>query len=263
MENLPQQIKLTYFAAIIVMLLLVGFILVVVWIYNKKQLLYQKEKQLRESEYQNNLLREEIKRQTAIQKERERISRDMHDELGAGISALKLQVEFIKIKAQNPEVREDLNDLLNTAKNMNLSMREMLWSLNSENDNLGDFVKYIFNYAENFLEKTDIKIHTSKTGIENKKNISSETRRNLLLCVKEALNNAYKHSEASNLWLEIEQNPEGISIKIKDDGTGLKPASKQGNGLKNMKIRMQKCNGKFLVPTSEKGLSLEFSAKLN
>jgi two-component system sensor histidine kinase DesK len=263
LENLPQQIKLTYFAAIIVMLFLVGFILMVVRIYNKKQLLYQKEKQLRESEYQNNLLREEIKRQTAIQKERERISHDMHDELGAGISALKLQVEFIKLKAESPEVKEDLNDLLNTAKNMNLSMREMLWSLNSENDNLGNFVKYIFNYAENFLEKTNIALHTSKSGIENSQNISSETRRNLLLCIKEVLNNAYKHSEAQNLWLDISQNQKAISIKIKDDGIGLKSTSQQGNGLKNMKIRMQKCNGEFLIPTSEKGLSLEFLVKLN
>jgi signal transduction histidine kinase len=61
----------------------------------------------------------------------------------------------------------------------------------------------------------------------------------------------------------MEQNQEGISIKIKDDGIGLNSNSQTGNGLKNMKIRMQKCNGKFHIPQSENGLLLEFFAKLN
>jgi two-component system sensor histidine kinase DesK len=74
----------------------------------------------------------------------------MHDDLGAGISALKLQAEFIKQKVDDQSVKADVDDLLKTAGEMNLSMREMLWSLNSTNDNLGNFMQYVVQYAEVF-----------------------------------------------------------------------------------------------------------------
>jgi len=261
LENLPQQIKLTYFAAIIVMLLLAGFILMVVWTYNKKQLLYQKEKQLRESEHQNTLLREEIKRQQAIREERERISHDMHDELGAGISALKLQVEFLQQKITDEQMREDIRELLITTESMNLSMREMLWSLNPENDNLKDFIRYICHYGEKFLYKTNIAFQCSHSGIDGTKNISSEIRRNLLLCVKEALNNIYKHSGATAARLQIQIVSSNLQIEISDNGKGLSPEAHSGNGLKNMERRMSNIAGTFRVIPSERGLHIRFSVR--
>src|SRR5690606_31399102 len=161
MEQLPQEIKTTYFIAIIVMLLLAGFIAMVIVIHNRRHLLYLREKQLKEAELQNVLLQEELKRQQAIQKERERISIDMHDELGAGISALTLQTEFIKKQTDDPKLKVEIEELLKTSEAMNLSMREMLWSLNSENDNLGNFSQYIRNYAENFFLKSEIELNFS------------------------------------------------------------------------------------------------------
>jgi two-component system sensor histidine kinase DesK len=98
MNELPHEIKLTYIIAIFVMLLFVGFIIVVVFVYNKKQLIQQQEIIIKESEFQNKLLQKEIERQKSIHLERERISQDMHDDLGAGISAIKLQAEFLKFK---------------------------------------------------------------------------------------------------------------------------------------------------------------------
>ena len=140
MKELPSEIKFTYIIAIAVMLLLVCFVLMILFLYNKKQLFYLKEKQLKQAEYENQLLQQELERQRSIQQERERISHDMHDDLGAGISALKLQTEFLKQKLKDPELKEDVDDLLKTSEEMNLSMREMIWTLNSENDDLQKFV---------------------------------------------------------------------------------------------------------------------------
>lgn len=94
MKNLPIEIKIVYITAAIVTMLFIGFIVFVVLMYNRKQLLNLKEKQLKESEHQNQLLQKELEKQKLIEKERERISHDMHDDLGAGISALKLQAEL-------------------------------------------------------------------------------------------------------------------------------------------------------------------------
>jgi two-component system sensor histidine kinase DesK len=118
--------------------------------YNRRQLLYLKEKQLKESEHQNQLLQKELEKQKSIEAERERISHDMHDDLGAGISALKLQAEFLKQRAENDDLKNDIDELLKTSEEMNLSMREMLWSLNSGNDTLGSFIDYSKMYAQNF-----------------------------------------------------------------------------------------------------------------
>ncbi len=263
MTSLPYEIKLTYMIAIAIMLLFVAFIIFVVITYNKKQLLFQKEKQLREAEHQNDLLKEELKRREAIHNERERISHDMHDELGAGISALKLQVEFLKQKISQEEIQSDINELLQTAESMNLSMREMLWSLNSENDNLGNFVQYLCNYAEDFFQKTNIEVICQHTKVNAQKVISSESRRNLLLCIKEALNNIYKHARAMQVNIDFYHSQETFSVEIKDDGTGLPTDIESGNGLRNMEHRMKNIGGTFQIISTKKGLHLTFSSPIN
>lgn len=262
MEQLPQEIKTTYFIAIVLMLLLAGFIALVIVIHNRRHLLYLKEKQLKEAELQNILLQEELRRQQAIQEERERISIDMHDELGAGISALKLQTEFIKKQIDDPKLITEIEELRKTSEAMNLSMREMLWSLNSENDNLGNFSRYIQNYAENFFLKSDIELDFSTSGIVSDTKISSAIRRNLLLCIKESLNNVHKHSQSQNVWLWLTQEKKHLIIDIQDDGKGLSEKNDSGNGLHNIKLRMQSVGGSCHFVEVSKGLHLRFELEL-
>jgi two-component system sensor histidine kinase DesK len=150
MNHLPEQVKFMFLIALIILMMFAGFIVMVVMVYKKKQLVFQKERLLKDIQYRNQLLEKELEIQRKVQEERERISHDMHDDLGAGISALKLQAEFIKQKVDDQSIKADVDDLLKTAGEMNLSMREMLWSLNSTNDNLGNFMQYVVQYAEGF-----------------------------------------------------------------------------------------------------------------
>ena len=153
MNHLPEQVKFMFLIALIILMMFAGFIVMVVMVYKKKQLVFQKERLLKDIQYRNQLLEKELEIQRKVQEERERISHDMHDDLGAGISALKLQAEFIKQKVDDQSIKADVDDLLKTAGEMNLSMREMLWSLNSTNDNLGNFMQYVVQYAEGFFKK--------------------------------------------------------------------------------------------------------------
>lgn len=154
-RHLPDAVLLVLIFAIVILLMFVGFIILVVMVYKKKQMVFIKEKLLQEIEYRNQILEKELEIQKKIQEERERISHDMHDDLGAGISALKLQAEFLKQKINEQHLKEDINDLLKTSEEMNLSMREMLWSLNSNNDTLGNFIQYLTIYSENFFKNRD------------------------------------------------------------------------------------------------------------
>lgn len=256
-----EDIKLMYIIIFLIMLVFVGFIIFVVLMYNRRQLLHLKEKQLKESEHQNQLLQKELEKQKLIEQERERISHDMHDDLGAGISALKLQAEFLKQKANDGELKNDIEELLKTSEEMNLSMREMLWNLNSGNDTLGSFIDYSKIYAHNFLKKTKIWLIIENENAIPETTISAEQRRNLFLCLKEALNNAYKHSKADQLKLSFIQNDKEFTMEISDNGIGIDHENPEGNGLRNMKRRMLEQNGHCEV-TTENGTHLFFRIDL-
>ncbi|MDR7210515.1 histidine kinase [Flavobacterium piscis] len=258
MSQLPHEIKLTYIIAIIVMLLFVCFIIMVVFIYNKKQLIQQQENQIKESEFKNELLQKELERQKAIQLERERISQDMHDDLGAGISAIKLQAEFLKYKMPKESYSEDLEAIISTSEDMNLAMREILWSLNSQNDTIGNFIDYTSLYVKRFLNKTTIGSQFILNISEKETNLSVKARRNLFLVVKEAVHNVYKHSEANNLLIEFEKTDTYFQITITDDGIGLSETIQKGNGLTNMSLRMEGINGTFEIVHAQKGSCLLF-----
>ncbi len=260
-EELPQIIKSTYILALVIILFFVVFIIFVVLMYNRRQLLYLKENQLQQSEHQNQLLQKELEKQKSIEAERERISHDMHDDLGAGISALKLQAEFLKQRAENDDLKNDIDELLKTSEEMNLSMREMLWSLNSGNDTLGSFIDYSKMYAQNFLKKTKILLLTESKNVVLETVITTEQRRNLFLCLKEALNNAYKHSQSNQIKLSFIQKDKEFMMKISDNGIGINHEKSEGNGLRNMKRRMQEQNGHCEV-TTENGTHLFFRIDL-
>lgn len=261
MIQTDEDIKLMYIIILLIMFVFVGFIIFVVLIYNRKQLLYLKEKQLQESEYQNQILQNELEKQKSIKHERERISHDMHDDLGAGISALKLQAEFLKQRAEDEDLKNDIDELLKTSEEMNISMREMLWSLNSGNDTLGSFIDYSKIYALNFLKKTKIQLSIEDENVISETTITTEQRRNLFLCLKEALNNAYKHSQSNQLKLSFVQKDKEFMMKISDNGIGIDHEKAEGNGLRNMKRRMQEQNGHCEV-TTENGTHLFFRIDL-
>lgn len=244
------------------MMFFVVFIICVVLMYNRKQLLYLKEKQLKEAEYQNQLLQKELEKQKSIEQERERISHDMHDDLGAGISALKLQAEFLKQKAENDDLRNDIDELLKTSEEMNISMREMLWNLNSGNDTTGSFVSYSKIYAENFLKKVPLAFVIKEQDVISDTPVSAELRRNMFLCLKESLNNIYKHSLATELEISFLQNTSEFVMTISDNGIGIGNDRTEGNGLRNMKRRMKELNGEYKILSSERGTVLIFKVKI-
>ena len=261
-QILPDPVLLVLIFAIIILLMFVGFIILVVMVYKKKQAAFINEKLLQEIEHRNVILEKELEIQKKVQEERERISHDMHDDLGAGISALKLQAEFIKQKVEDEMIKADVDDLLKTAGEMNLSMREMLWSLNSSNDNLGNFMQYVSLYAESFFKKTNVKINiTRKVELPDTK-LNAEIRRNFFLCAKEALNNVYKHSKAQNVDILFMLKDHLFTMEIIDDGVGLGESLTSGNGLNNMQRRIQNLCGNYTIKPSEKGLHLVFEIKL-
>ncbi len=184
---------------------------------------------------------------TAQQQERERISADMHDELGAGMTAIRLMSEIArnKMKENTPVEIEKISNSANDVLN---KMNAIIWSMNSGNDTIDNLISYIRSYANEYFENTPIGCKIYIPENIPALTISGDKRRNLFLCIKETLNNALKHSEATGIEINISIAAE-IKVVIADNGKGInKETLRQfGNGLKNIARRMESIGGSFTI----------------
>jgi signal transduction histidine kinase len=181
-----------------------------------------------------------------LQAERDRIARDIHDDLGSKVTKLLLTGEVAQIKAgANPAVGAPLSQMCDGARNILATIDEVVWIVNSQHDNLDDFGIYVCKYAQHFLEPTGIRFRFDVAAELPAQTLSQLMRRNLSLAIKEALNNAAKHSQATELTVRIELVGSRLSVVVADNGRGFDSAHtrQKRNGLTNMKQRMAEIGG--------------------
>jgi signal transduction histidine kinase len=219
---------------------------------NRRQLIIETKE--RENLKAQNLLKEyekEIAVYKAQQEERERISADMHDELGSGMTAIRLMSEIArnKMKENTPieieKISRSANDVLN-------KMNAIIWSMNSGNDTLDNLISYIRSYALEYFDGTTIDCKVNTPQNIPVMELTGDKRRNIFLCIKETLNNALKHSNASLIIIDIEINHQ-LKVTIADNGTGidLQNIRQFGNGLKNIGRRMESIGGTFKIENNK------------
>jgi len=179
-----------------------------------------------------------------VQAERDRIARDIHDDLGSKLTKLLLTGEVAQIaSAEAPDA--PLSQMCDDARNILSTIDEVVWIVNSQHDNLEDFVIYVCKYTQRFLESTAIRCRFDVAQELPSTILSQSIRRNLFLAIKEALNNATKHSQASEAMVRIELNGSDLNVVVSDNGCGFdaSQANQERNGLTNMKRRMTEIGG--------------------
>jgi signal transduction histidine kinase len=185
---------------------------------------------------------------TAQQEERNRISADMHDDLGAGMTTISLYSELAKSKLVNNPIPE-IEKISSAANELLNKMNAIIWSMSNSNDSLGNMIAYIRSYALEYIEDTGV---TCKIDIpERLPNIQviGTIRRNVFLVVKEALNNILKHAKATEVSITLVRVENSLTLYIQDNGTGINMDKLRqfGNGLKNMKKRMADIDVEFSI----------------
>ena len=187
---------------------------------------------------------------SAQQDERSRISADMHDELGSGVTAIRLLSEIAMKKTQEAPVTEIVK-ISNNANELMTKMNAIIWSMNPANDTLTNLIAYIRSYSSNYLETFDIKYQIKVDEPIPATEISGTKRRNMFLVLKESLNNLVKHAQASEVKINIHFNHQLI-IEIADNGKGIntEKLNQFGNGLNNMKNRMTSIGGTFQIASN-------------
>lgn len=200
----------------------------------------------------------ELEQKLALQKERLRISTEMHDDIGAGLLAIRLQAEVLFKYFTGTEMEGKFNNIHNSIRDIASKVREVIWSLDIENDTLINFISFIHQQAYRMFENSNLELQITSMEEIPTLTVLGEHRRNLYLTIKEALHNILKHSSATIAIIKFSIINNNLNVEIVDNGKGVAEnlSSIESTGLRNMKERIIKLNGDFNFSTSKSGTEI-------
>lgn len=183
-------------------------------------------------------------------RERLRISKDMHDDLGSGLSKIAIMSELVKSRFNNEtDLGTQVNKISATANDLVDKMSHIVWAMNPQNDSLDNLMAYMREFASDLFDDTGMMLSIDFPDDETGIRLNQETRRNVFMVVKESLNNILKHSHAGTITLTLWVAPGEVHMAITDNGKGFETGNTRrfGNGLINMKKRMEEINGAYTI----------------
>ncbi len=178
-----------------------------------------------------------LERQRVVERERSRIARDIHDDLGASLTHITMLSQSVRGElAGLPQAAADVDQIYGTARELTRAMDEIVWAVNPKHDTLDSLVTYLGRYAQNFLSHAGVRCRIDVPVQLPHWVLTAEIRHNVFLAVKEALNNVVKHAQASEARISLELLAHGFLLIISDNGCGFHLNGKQeieANGAAN------------------------------
>ena len=192
-----------------------------------------------------------------MEKERNRIARDMHDDIGSELSKISVTCSSLKNKfAEDNLLIKELDIIKNSTEEIVNNIGSIIWALNPIHNTTENLLAYIREYSYDFLDLHKINSSFSFSSSVESLTLAHEIRTHIFMVIKEALHNIAKHANAQNVLMYIKIEGKKFECLIEDDGNGFKDAQKNkvGNGLRNMQNRMADIGGNISVqPNTHKG----------
>ncbi|MEO1630255.1 MAG: two-component regulator propeller domain-containing protein [Bacteroidota bacterium] len=228
---------------------LVGLVAFVAWSFSHRA-------------YQRRLAQMEA--QQALERERARISRDMHDEVGASLTEIAILSELAQLHAAQPHHNESpggdgapaalppaaagrLQQIAATSRATLDAIGQIVWALNPRNDRLDHLVAYLRESAAQALEPTGLDVVLRFPESVPPRSVTTEFRRNVFLVLREAVHNLVKHAGAQRVTVTVTVTGEALTLTVEDDGQGFASGRRFGNGLGNMRERAEEIGGALTV----------------
>lgn len=187
-----------------------------------------------------------LEQQEALYKERARIAKDIHDDVGANLTQIALLGDLVQQDGGvEQKVGAKLERISSTARQAVKSLDEIVWAVNPRNDTLAHLIDYTGQFALDYLRVAGVRCRLDLPEQPPVREISTDVRHNLFLVVKEALNNIVKHARATEVWLRITTDETHLNIAVEDNGVGFDRPSDtaEADGLKNMQQRIADIGG--------------------
>lgn len=178
----------------------------------------------------------------AMERLRTKISSDLHDDVGSMLTGLAMQTEMLEMQATDEKEKNKLHKITDTSRKTISHMRDLVWSIDSRKDTLGNLVDRMHELAEEQLQPAGVSYHIDVDDTNLQKKINFNCRRNLYLIYKEAINNIIKHSDAKHVVVKFNSNKGNCQFNIKDDGCVKEKKHITGQGLANIQMRAESIN---------------------
>ena len=196
------------------------------------------------------LYRARVSRLRALERLRIQIAANLHDDVGARLTKVAMVTELVERETGAGErVKPHIRTIANTTREIIQAMDEIVWTINPKNDTLDNLANYLFQYAQEYFQDTTIRCRLDVPAQLPDRPMSTEARHNLFMAVKEALNNVLKHSGATEVRVGLTVAEGGMNLSIADNGRGFDPDQpcSLGNGLENMRRRLDQIGGRFAL----------------
>ena len=202
-----------------------------------------------------------LRQQEALEKERARIARDIHDQLGASLTQVALLGEMVESDKDSPaDVEAHARQISQTARETARGLDEIVWTVNPSNDTLDALITYVCKYAQEYLAVAGLRYRLEVPAQLPATPIPPEVRHNLFLAAKETVTNVVRHARASTVWIRLRLEPGTFTLEIEDNGCGLANRDEQRaqtrSGLRNLQKRMEEIGGRCTFKTPATGGTL-------
>jgi signal transduction histidine kinase/ligand-binding sensor domain-containing protein len=216
-----------------------------------------------------------LEQQHAIERDRARIAKDIHDDIGAGLTQITLLTELSR---RNPgQAQTHLDHISNSARQLTRAMDEIVWAVDPQHDTFYGLMDYVSAFAEDFLRVAGIRCRMDLPAVLPAMHVDAELRYNLFLALKETLNNVVKHAQATEVWLRLQVDAQAFTLIVEDNGQGLSDAASNGTasggngkdrlrsgcGLSNLEQRLTAVGGRCIVSDTGHGTRVEMTVKMN
>jgi len=208
-----------------------------------------------------------LERQRDIEQVRARIARDIHDQIGSGLTRINL-LNALLLGDPHGLLPDRVAQITGVTCELMSAMDEIVWAVNPSNDTLENLISYLCDFAEEYLRPAMIRLRIDVPAPLPAWHLTSEVRHNLFLAVKEIFNNIVKHSQATEVALKLELDDRGATLQVRDNGKGFDassvpshgPAHCNGNGLENLRKRASAIGGRCVIGSEPgKGAGIELT----
>jgi signal transduction histidine kinase len=213
-----------------------------------------------------------LEQQQALERERLRIARNMHDEIGSKLTKISFLSERLKVESRPTGPAADrVDSIATTSRDLLKALDEMVWVVNPRNDTLENLASYLSQYAREYFQDTPVECDLRVQSEFPALNMSAECRHNAFLAFEESLSNVLKHARASRVEVQIQVELGMLRIRVSDNGLGFAPEACEGNGagggrngLANMRQHLADVGGSCLVQSQPgQGASVELRMALD
>ena len=190
----------------------------------------------------------QVEQKLNVERLRARLSSDLHDELSGLLTGIAMQTDMLSVGVKENSLKDKLKKIGADSRSALSRMNDVIWSVDSRKDKMEELIIRMREHADEILLPLEISYNINTNKIDLNQKMRGRVRQDLYFIYKEIVNNVAKHSNASQVKIDLRNNGQIFKMTVSDNGQGLgngKSAPKSGQGMKNLKMRARHLNAQL------------------